>query len=42
MCGVPEVNLPFAMLQLLAHVSDGMAFGALEPCPECKGQLRFQ
>jgi poly [ADP-ribose] polymerase len=26
---------------LLAYVSDGMAFGALEPCPECKGQLRF-
>ncbi|XP_062502234.1 poly [ADP-ribose] polymerase 1-like isoform X2 [Corticium candelabrum] len=28
---------------LLAHVSDGMAFGALQPCPECKnGQLKFR
>jgi len=29
----------FVSVQLLDSVSDAMAFGALEPCPECSGQL---
>ena len=27
--------------QMLDRCSDGMAFGALRPCPECGGQLAF-
>ncbi|XP_074645175.1 poly [ADP-ribose] polymerase 1-like [Tubulanus polymorphus] len=42
--GLLEYNkqeLPAGESRLLDRVSDGMVFGALKPCPECKGQLVY-
>ena len=34
------IHVPLCpVLQLLDCCADGMVFGALQPCPECKGQL---
>lgn len=32
----------FFIVQLVDCLADGMAFGALEPCKECSGQLVFK
>lgn len=32
----------FIYAQVLDSLADGMAFGALEPCKECQGQLVFK
>lgn len=36
--------IPYTLVdwQVLDCLADGMAFGALEPCGECKGQLVFK
>uniref|UniRef100_A0A4W3HYA8 Poly [ADP-ribose] polymerase n=1 Tax=Callorhinchus milii TaxID=7868 RepID=A0A4W3HYA8_CALMI len=35
-------EVPSGESAILDRVSDGMAFGALQPCEECKGQLVFK
>ena len=36
------ITVETVSVQLLDSVSDAMAFGALEPCPECGGQFVFR